>query len=86
MLGIWGLKFMGELCFMLIKLCGFGTRKPNNLPQLPQISHDSDGINETRINIQEPNSETPLINHVCNYIFSSALKFFTFISSIPPAF
>ena len=88
MLGICGLKFMGEFCFMMIKLCGFGTRKPNNFPQVSQISHDSDGINETRINFQEPNAATPLINHVCNYnlIFSSALKFFTFISSIPPAF
>ena len=55
---------------MLIKLCGFGTRKSNNFPQVPQISHDSDGSNDTRINIEEPNVGTPLINHVCNYNFT----------------
>ena len=64
-LGIWGLKFMGEFCCMLFKLCRFGQRKPNNIID-SQISQGSDGSHETRQNIQEPNVG-PLINYVCYY-------------------
>ena len=73
-LGTLGLKFMGEFCCMLIKLCGFGQRKPNNIID-SQIPQGSDGSNETRQNIQEPDVG-PLINYVSHYsviFFSSAL-------------
>ena len=70
-LGIWGLKFMGEFCCMLFKLCGFGQRKPNNIID-SQIPQGSDGSNETRQNYQEPDVGPLLISYVCYY----SLNFF----------
>ena len=57
---------MGELFWMLFKLCGFGQRKPNNIID-SQISQGSDGSNETEQNIQGPDVAPLLINYVCHY-------------------
>ena len=59
-LGIWALKFVGECCFMMIRLCGFGNRNPNKINDLPisMNTRDSGARNEQDL---ESGETRPLI-------------------------